>query len=249
MNQNLDSRLLGYGECYAMKFTDSGKAIYRVQALGGQSFSSNEDFFSIDIMESKRKKGNEQQHTVTIKRKGNQLYAEPEHITINENDIVLWHTDDASINTFSISSDDSCKIHFDSAKINNYSVYSHAFGSEGDYHWTDAYGSKISGSIKVVSPKCTNQSDQKKWLKSLSKENLITINGNKVSPQKLKIMTGQTVVWAIEKTSGISITDLRLLENFNCEEAKKQDTVKGEKKIQKKNKTKKIIYKTFTGVG
>jgi plastocyanin len=214
MNQNLDSRLLNYGECYAMKFTQCGKAIYRVQPIGGMCLANKDNFFSILVRESSRKQGNEQQHTITIKRKGTQLYANPEHITIDENDVVLWHTDDPSVNTFAISSDSESEIDFNSARMDQYSVYSHAFGTPGKYCWTDAYGADISGTIEVSSPECTNKESQEKWLNGLGQENLVVINGNKVNPESMQITTGQTVIWAIEKAPGISITDARLLGNL-----------------------------------
>lgn len=234
MNQNLDSRVLNFGECYAIKFTRNGKAVYRLQTHTGYTLPGNDDYFTISVNESSREKGNEQQHTITIRRKGSQLYAEPEHLEINQDDIVLWHTDDPAIHNFVIQGEAGNNT-FDSSCMEEYVVYSHAFGVAGEYHWKDAYGSKIGGVIKAVSPECNDKKSQAKWLKSLDRENLITICGDKVEPQKLEILTGQTVIWAIEKAPGISITDSRLLPPDNChgKPQKPHKPVKGKKQQSK----------------
>ncbi len=231
MNQNLDSRVLNFGECYAMKFTHNCKAIYRVQTHTAYTLPGDDDFFTISVNDSDRKKGNEQQHIITIRRKGSRLYAEPEHLEIDQNDIVLWHTDDPEIHNFVIQGE-AGKNSFDSSCMDEYAIYSHAFGVEGEYQWQDAYGSKIGGVIKAISPECHDKKSQKKWLKSLSKENLVTISGDKVEPRKLEILTGQTVIWAIEKAPGISITDSRLLTPNECHE-KPRKPVRGKKKKSK----------------
>jgi len=215
MNQDLDSRILNYGECFAMKFTKQGKAIYHLQATTGYVVPGTENSFSINVRKSSSKKGDEKQHTVTIKREGAKLYAEPENLEIDKNDVVLWHADNPEVHNFVISGD-SGQIQFDSSRMEQYSVYTHAFGLEGEYHWQDAYGSKIGGVIKVKSPRCLDKKSQTKWLRSLDKQNLITISGNKVEPAELQIVTGQTVMWAIEKSKGISITDSRLLTSKEC---------------------------------
>ncbi len=42
---------------------------------------------------------------------------------------------------------------------------------------------------------------------------VVQISGNKVTPAKVELLTGQTVFWAVEKAPGISITDRRLVGN------------------------------------
>lgn len=229
MNQDLDSRILNYGECFAMKFTRQGKAIYHIQASSSYVLPGADNSFSINVCESSSKKGDEKQHTITIKREGARLYAEPEHLEIDENDVVLWHADNPKVHNFVISGE-SGQIQFDSARMEQYSVYTHAFGLEGEYHWQDAYGSKVGGVIKVKSPQCLDKKSQAKWLRSMDKGNLITISGNKVEPTELQIVTGQTVMWAIEKSEGISITDSRLLTSNDCGEEPKEKPTKKRKK-------------------
>jgi hypothetical protein len=83
---------------------------------------------------------------------------------------------------------------------------------EGEYEWVDAYGSKVGGTVVVRSPECKDKKAQAQWLRALEDGNVVTISGEKVHPPKLQVITGQTVVWAIEKAPGISITDARLVQ-------------------------------------
>ena len=210
MNQNLDSRVLNYGECYGMKFSHSGKAIYQVHPYTGASLPADEDCFSITVRDTAQKSGSEQQHNIVIRKQDGRLVAEPEHLEISKNDVVLWHAANAEVHGFVISGEGP-KDEFDSAAITTHSVYTHPFGNEGVIDWIDANGSGLHGTIVVKSPKGTDKKSQQKWLAQLETPSLITISGDKASPQKLEIITGQTVVWAIEKAAGISITDARLV--------------------------------------
>jgi hypothetical protein len=114
-------------------------------------------------------------------------------------------------------------VNFNSYRIVHECGYSHAFGTAGDYRWTDAYGSGLSGAIRVRDPDCRTDSDLKRWREALAEGTLVTITDSKADQSELEILVGQTIFFLVVTGPGISITDERLIEiggyANNCTEA------------------------------
>lgn len=54
--------------------------------------------------------------------------------------------------------------------------YPHAFGTPGEYHWVDAFGSSLRGSIRVREPDgCDRQEGLARWQKQLGEGHLVMI--------------------------------------------------------------------------
>jgi plastocyanin len=203
----LDSRVLTYLDCYAKKFSRAGRVEYRL--LPGAGACVPEDAaFTIDV--SGREEGEGRQHDVEVRFVNRALTAEPEHLDIQPADIVLWHANDPTVPGFTIrgTAPDG---DFNSGAMEEEAVFTHAFGSAGSYDWVDAYAGAVRGTVEVVDPEGQREKDCAKWIESLGEGALVHISGGKVKPERIQILTGQTVFWAVEKAAGISITDSRLV--------------------------------------
>jgi plastocyanin len=203
----LDSRVLTYLDCYAKKFSRAGRVEYRL--LTGAGACVPEDAaFTIDV--SGREEGESRQHDVEVRFVDRTLTAEPAHLDIQPSDIVLWHANDLTVPGFTVrgTAPDG---DFDSGAMEEEAVFTHAFGSAGTYEWVDANAGAVRGTVEVVDPERQRQKDCEKWVESLGEGALVHITSGKVKPERIQILTGQTVFWAVEKAPGISITDTRLL--------------------------------------
>ncbi len=207
---SLDSRVIGYGDCFAKKFSFPGTARYLLVAAAGVDLPLEGDTFNIRVKKCAGKPGKGNQHTLAVRREGTRLTIDQPQLEIEEADTVLWHGADATVPGFAVRGECGDR-EFDSSCLDEEMIYTHAFGVPGEYRWADAHGSNISGVISVRSPQTTGKKAQREWLKGLSSGTLIHIRGDKADPERVQLLTGQTVFWAVEKAPGISITDTRLL--------------------------------------
>jgi plastocyanin len=207
----LDSRSLRYIDCFAQKFATPGHVHYRISTLAGACLPvGDEGEFTIDVKARAEKSGESQQHDVQVRREGNKFVADPPHLEIHAGDMVLWNTPDPGVTGYVVVGRGSGG-KFDSSALNSDAVFTHAFGTPGEYEWVDANKGKISGVIHVLSLDPKDKEQCQKWLATLEQGSLITIEGDSVRPEKIEILTGQTVFWAVQKAPGISITDSRLV--------------------------------------
>lgn len=207
----LDSRSLHYIDCFFQKFSKPGKAYYRLTTIADICFPDEmEDAYRIDI--KKRQGGDQesQQHHVLVRREGAQFMAEPQTLEIKPGDVVVWTTTDPKGFGFAIQGEGPDG-KFDSTAITHNAVYTHAFGTPGDYEWMDANGGRVSGKVYVRSLDVNDVEQCKKWTAALSDGTVIVIRDDSADPAEVEILAGQTVFWAIERAAGISITDSRLV--------------------------------------
>jgi plastocyanin len=207
----LDSRSLHNMDCFAQKFSTPGQVYYRISKAAGSCLPVNRDgALTIDIKARAGKAQEVSQHNVTVRLNEQQLIAETPSLKIEAGDTVLWNTSDPRLQGFAVQGEGPDGV-FDSTAMTRNAVYTHAFGTPGEYKWVDANGSRVSGIISVRSLDLNDSEQCKKWLAALSKGTLILIQGEHVDPERAEILTGQTVFWAVEEASGISITDSRLI--------------------------------------
>jgi plastocyanin len=205
MYNELDSRALGRADCYAQRFMRSGEYRYNVVPGHGQALSS-EYPFAIHVEESGKKTGKMTQHNVSVSAGDKGFLVGPQSLKIAVGDMVVWNGGGQI--PFAVVGDQDF---FSSHRMVNECGFSHAFGKAGEYHWRDAFGSKLSGIVRVRDPDCKKDPELEKWRETLAKGNVVMINDGKADQTELDIYTGQTVFFALVKTPGISITDSRLL--------------------------------------
>jgi plastocyanin len=204
---NFDSRALHLTDAYGQRFMREGTFKYCV-AKAGLGRIGSYPVYTITV-ESCSKDHKMEQHSLQLKYEAGQFIPERQDITIQLGDLVMWSCRQPTAPAFEVIGEQEF---FNSVNMANECGYAHAFCSPGKYHWADANGSGLSGVIEVSNPDCKSQKDMDKWQKKLAKGSLVMINGNKAEPSKIKVLTGQTVYFAIIKTEGISITDQRLID-------------------------------------
>lgn len=205
----LDSRRLTYLNCFAQRFSKPGSYRYRI-ASSGTSRLDRDKSFTIEVKDGNAR-DKATQLDVRVRLEGRELVADPPDLSIGVGDLVLWAADDSTIVGYAIEGEGR-GFTFSNAKLASETVYTHAFGQAGTYRWRDAYGSKAGGIIEVVSPtELGRDRDNGAWLAALGKPIVITVKGEAAAPQRLEIVTGQTVAWVIEQANGMTVTDSSLL--------------------------------------
>lgn len=210
---SLDSRVLGHLSCYGKKFARAGKVQYRLLAGSGACPAGEEDegLFTIEVSGKAGAEGN--QHDVEVRFAQGAFMADPPRLEIQAGDLVLWHAADAAVPGFTVRGQGPGG-RFDSGALDDEAIYTHAFGVAGRYEWTDAYRGAVSGVIEVAAPERSElgaREDCDAWVKALAEGALIHVVKGKARPDRIRVLPGQTVFWAVESAPGISITDRRLL--------------------------------------
>ncbi len=213
MNNDFDSRALGPANCYAQRFMRAG--VFRYALVPGYAQAISTDFpFVINVVEGDAKKQDSSpqsadinQHNLSVSRSDRGFAVDRASLTIGIGDLVMWNGGRQV--PFAVAGEADF---FNSYRMVNECGYTHAFGKAGTYEWRDAFGSDLGGTVHVRDPDCKSESDLRKWREALSEGTVVMIADGKVDQREIKIMTGQTVYFAIVKTNGISITDVRLLD-------------------------------------
>jgi plastocyanin len=208
----LDSRSLRFGDCYAQTFPTAGEIRCVVTAPGAfaSPSTSHHGILTIRVAESNAKSAKQKHHAVVVRRDGANLVPEPSNLQINAGDIVVWHTQDQSLAGFAVVGEGP-KFHLNSMAFTEGAFYTHAFGLPGQYKWIDANSGRVGGVVDVKNPTVIGSQSHAKWLKTLEQPKTFEIAGNRIRPERVSIHVGQTVVWKIDRATGITITDARLV--------------------------------------
>lgn len=211
MYNDFDSRALGRANCFAQRFMRPGDYRYAIVPGHGQALSTDYPFIIL-VEEGKKKGGEMTQHNLRVSQGERGLTVAPATLTIAVGDLVVWNG--GGMTPFAVVGEAEF---FNSYRMMNECGFTHAFGTAGEYRWCDAFGSDLGGVVHVRDPDCEKDSGLKNWQAALSEGTVVMIADGKVDKPEVKIMTGQTVFFAIVKTEGISITDNRLVDqSWTC---------------------------------
>lgn len=203
----LDSRAIGYTDIYGQRFMREGSFRYGiVPAPAGELVTE----YPCTIEVAGGSNETMTQHLVELTADGKSFKPPTDPLVIENGDLVTWVCRNASAPPFEVVGE---REFFRSARLTNESGYGHAFGSPGEYAWSDVHGSGVGGVVRVRDPKADTAEHRAEWLKTLESGALVMISGDSVEPAELEIVTGQTVYFAVTKSSGISITDRRLADS------------------------------------
>lgn len=205
---DLDSRILGYTDCFGQRFTAVGTHPYRLRIGGGFSVPS-EDGQDYKIQVAGKKAGEQRQHHVKVSIRDGRLLAEPARLEIAPGDIVTWGAE-SGVPGYVVEGG-SGQFRFSSAELAHESVYFHSFGQPGTYRWIDSRRGKLGGEVEVRDVRPANQAEFDDWLKQLEQGSLVHVKTDQVSPTRVKLPVGGTVCWTIEGDARISVTDIRLV--------------------------------------
>lgn len=204
MMNTLDSRAIGLTDTYGQRFMRTGTYQYDV-ALAGCGGLSDAPPYVIGVGGGDA--DTMTQHTVMVTYEDRTFHPDQPKLKVAAGDLVTWACREPKAPAFEVIGE---KDFFNSARLVNESGYAHAFGVAGEYHWVDAYGSGLSGVVRVHDPRARSRDELTEWRRSLAKGALVMIAGEDADPTEIDIMTGQTVYFAVTKGPGVSITDIRL---------------------------------------
>jgi plastocyanin len=206
MTNNLDSRALGRADCFGQRFMRPGDYAYGIVPAYGAALATDSPF----LVRASEKGGKREmaQQNVVVSAKEGRFSVDRKVVEIDVGDMVMWNGG-ARGQPFAVVGEHDF---FSSHRMVNECGYSHAFGTAGDYRWTDAHGSGLSGRVRVRDPGCRTDADLKRWRETLAQGTLVTITDGKADQGELEILTGQTVFFLVVKGPGISVTDERLIE-------------------------------------
>jgi plastocyanin len=151
------------------------------------------------------------QHVVPLNYVDGNFVFRKQELDIHEGDSLVFHLETPKSPAFAVQGRIG-KLRFSSANMVDKAVFTHAFGFPGTYEWVDANGSGIGGVVTVLEHTAKTQSDATELMKTMENGVLVHIVGDKVDPAEITITVGQTVFFAVEKSSGITITDASLVE-------------------------------------
>lgn len=206
---DLDSRALRQINMFGQKFSTAGNVTYRLGPMPSLSaLIPNNPEFIIEVTPAKAPQASTQHH-VAVRLDGGRHVAEPPQLQIAEGDVVTWAAPDATTPPFTVEGTAPAGS-FSSAAMRHEAIYTHVFTAPGDYRWVDANGSSLAGDIHVNPVAGDTEQDRRAWLESLRQGTLIHIQGTDASPASVQLTVGMTVFWAVERTNGIAIADIRL---------------------------------------
>jgi plastocyanin len=202
----LDSRSIDYVSTFGRRFGKPGKMRYRLVSAALVCQRAEEEMpFTIEVADGK---GGEQ-HDVTVGVKEDRLIADPPELRIAAGDLVLWRSR-SSTPGYAVQGEGEGGS-FDSSSLTSETLYTHAFGTPGDYEWVDAVNRSISGVVRVTSLDSQDRKQCREWMDALGRGTVIVIDRGRPDPPEVEILAGQTVFFAVTSADGITITDARLL--------------------------------------
>jgi plastocyanin len=203
----LDSRFIRLGDCFAHRFSAPGTFPYALAPIPSSLAAHHGDVpaQAVTVAAGSRE---QRRHAVTVSVTDGTLTASPAHLDIAAGDLVVWSADKSVTFGFRVRGKTGDEL-VDSASLRTESIFTHAFGRPGTYEWADAHGSALRGQVHVAAPDPADGHEV--WLDRLAEGTLIHVRGERAEPAKVEILVGQTVVWAIEGSPGVSITETSLI--------------------------------------
>jgi plastocyanin len=204
----LDSRVISRINCFAHRFSAPGTFRYGLSLLPVPASHHDDEARAQTVIVDARAGAGQRTHYVTVTSGAGGLSASPAHLEISAGDIVAWSADKSVRFGFRVRGAIGDDV-LDSAALRTESIFTHAFGLAGSYEWADANGSGLTGRVSVRMPEVSSTQDAR--LEQMQKGTLVHVTGTQAQPAHVEIMVGQTVVWAVEKAPGVTITDRTLL--------------------------------------
>ncbi|MFO1108498.1 MAG: hypothetical protein U1E61_04890 [Bradyrhizobium sp.] len=198
----LNSRHLTSQDSYLQLFSSAGEYLYYLTATPEGIKSAHESAFHLTVKPGKTKQGSGTQHDVKVNWDGNCYVPKPDRLEISVNDYVVWHCERmAGSPPFAVrgqSEGDS----FSSSSMSATSAYTHFFLTPGEVKY------QVSGKGSYL-VRVADHRKVKDYERRAADAPVVTIRRGEASPRELDIVAGQTVIWAVEEGSEVSIASVR----------------------------------------
>ncbi|HYH78250.1 MAG TPA: hypothetical protein VEX86_00585 [Longimicrobium sp.] len=202
----LDSRALGYFDCYFRQFPEVGTVRYSLAAAELHP-SPEEAPFTVEV--AGRPGRAPVQHDVTVRvGKDGRLEPDREELAVAPGDHVMFHAANARTPRYSVRGSGPGGA-WSSGELENDSLFSHTFGLPGEYRLTDANSGRLVAALVVSNPPLA---DAGAGL-AVRDAAIISIQGGDFKTQRAEMVVGQTAVFVVNdvREPGITITDHALL--------------------------------------
>jgi plastocyanin len=199
----LDSRFLTYLDCFGQRFPAAGRVRYAVTSPTAACLTLDDKPFVIEVEE---RDGEPQQHNVEVQYRGAAFTVTPNKLTIAAGDVVVWHAPLGATPPFAVWGDLEDGP-FSSMALRQAAFYSHAFGAAGEFRWRDANNGGVEGVVRVREIDSKDREGCDRWRKELQTGAVVAIEGDRVEPRDIEIVTGQTVFFAVTGSRGLTITE------------------------------------------
>lgn len=204
----LDSRFMRPGNCFAHRFSAPGTFTYALSPIPSSLAAHHGEPPARAVIVTARSGKDPRQHPVTVSMAGAVMTASPAELHVTAGDLVVWSADRSLTFGFRVRGTIGDEL-IDSASLRTESIFTHAFGLPGSYEWADANGSSLHGQVNVVVPHAAEGHEA--WLERLEEGTLVHVRGERAEPERVTVVVGQTVIWAVEDAPGVSITDTSLI--------------------------------------
>ena len=198
----VNSRLLTSQDGYLQLFPNAGEFLYYLTLTPEGIKTAHESAFHLTVKPGKAKQGAGAQHDVKVHWDGKCYVPTPERLEIAVNDYVIWHCERmAGSPPFAVRGQGEGGA-FSSSSMSATSAYTHFFLTAGDVKYQ--VSGKGSYTVRVA-----DHRKVKDYEKRAADAPVVTIRRGEASPRELDIVAGQTVIWAVEEGSGVTIASVR----------------------------------------
>lgn len=204
----LDSRALTYLDCYGQRFPAAGAVRYAVTGPLAACLRVDDPPFLLQVADEQA--AEPRQHDIEVRYDNGAFDAVPQELAISAGDVVLWHSTQAATPPYAVWGQGT-DVSFSSTALRAEAVYSHAFGSTGEVEWTDVNETGARGLIRVRDHDTTDRDACERWGRMLREGAVVVVDGDRVDPPELEIVTGQTVFFAVTQSSGITVTETSII--------------------------------------
>ena len=198
----VNSRLLTSQDGFLQLFSVAGEYLYNLTLTPEGIRTAHDKAFYLTVKPGKAKQGSGVQHDVKVHWDGTCYVPTPDRLEIAVNDYVIWHCERmVGSPPFAVRGQGQ-GVSFSSSALRSSSAYTHFFLTPGDVKY------QVSGKGSYL----VRVADHRKvpdLAKRAADAPVVTIRKGEASPRELDIVAGQTVIWAVEEGSGITIASLR----------------------------------------
>jgi hypothetical protein len=201
----LDSRQLTNHDGFVQLFAQDDVYEYHVTSMPRGVAPQHEPAFELEVKTGGKQKGSGAQHQVMVSwdQRGSHYVAKPARLEISQNDFVIWHCERMVGSPPFRVVGKGRKGSFDSASLGPNAVFTHVFLEAGLYTYqvngVGAFEIDVTDHRKVA---------RDVYLKQAATAPVVLIKGGKPDQDRLEIVAGQTVVWAVENDAGVVIKAL-----------------------------------------
>jgi plastocyanin len=203
---NVNSRKLTSQDGFLQLFASADEFTYHLTSAPEDIRTSHESSFHLTVKPGTKKRGAGTQFDVKVHWDvdGRRYVPTPDNLAISVNDYVLWHCERMEGSPPFAVRGQGRSGSFSSSSLGSNAAFTHFFLTPGEVKYQvsgkGTYLIQVTDHRKVEKPE---------YAKRTADAPVVTIRRGAVTPTKLDIVAGQTVIWVVEEGADVSITSVR----------------------------------------